>query len=108
MSYLIQMGNAELSTYESVFGMTIDFKDFYIDLNNTTPQNIQICDDFINLVGSHVTIVITNSPYNFEDVNYILNGSADTDVVELDYSSLSVSDKEKVDNFSNLLLNSLN
>jgi hypothetical protein len=108
MSYFIQMSTSEIPNNELVFGMTSDFKNFNIVLKDATQQNQQICNDIFNLVGGHMTVVITNSPYNFEDVNYILNGSVGTDVVEVDYSSLSVSDKEKVDNFSNLLLNSLN
>lgn len=90
------MGNSAPSTTQAVFGMTSDYKSFNIDLNNVTPEQKKICEDFFYVVGAHSSVNIINSSYNFEDFSYVVLSGVDNELVDLDYQTLSNEDKEKI------------
>ena len=96
------MGNSTPATTEAVFG-SVDFKSFYLDLDQATPDQQKICTDFLALVGGHVMVNITNSSHDFDDCNYIVVNGIDEEIVEVDYSSLTATKKGKINNFANLL-----
>lgn len=102
MSFIVTMGNSTPATTEAVFG-NVDFKSFYLDLDQATPDNQKICADFLALVGGHVMVNITNSPHDFDDCNYVVVNGIDAEIVEVDYSSLTATKKGKINNFANLL-----
>lgn len=105
MSFLISGGNSTPSTTKSVFGMTDDCRMFNLDLNTATVEQQNICEDFFSLIGYHSSINIINSGYNFEDCTYVLvDGVVDSETTELDYLTLSNEEKEKINKFSNLLI----
>jgi len=104
MSFLISGGNSTPSTTKSVFGMTGDYKMFNLDLNTATVEQQNICEDFFSLIGYHSSVNITNSGYNFEDCTYVLVDGVDSENSELDYLTLSNEEKEKINKFSNLLI----
>lgn len=96
------MGNSTPATTEAVFG-SVDFKSFYLDLDQATVDQQKICADFLALVGGHASVNIINSDHDFDDCNYVVVNGIETDAVELDYSSLSNTNKGKINNFANLL-----
>lgn len=96
------MGNSFPATTKAVFG-NVDFKSFYLDLNEATAEQKTICSDFFNIVGGHFLVNIINSNYNFDDCNYVLESGIDEEITELDYSQLITKDKDKIDLFANLL-----
>ena len=103
MSFIVTMGNSAPATTEAVFGNTDDFKQFYLNLDQATPDQQKICADFFALVGGHSGINIINSQHNFEDCSYVVVSGVDTEVVDVDYSSLSTTNKGKINAFANLL-----
>jgi hypothetical protein len=96
------MGNSTPATTEAVFG-SVDFKSFYLDLDQATPDQQKICADFFALVGGHASVNIINSQHDFDDCNYVVVNGIETDAVEVDYSSLTATKKGKINNFANLL-----
>jgi hypothetical protein len=102
MSFIVTMGNSSPATTEAVFGTT-DFKSFYLDLDQATADQQKICADFLALVGGHASVNIINSDHNFDDCSYVVVSGVDTDIVEVDYDSLTTTKKGKINNFANLL-----
>lgn len=102
MSFIVTISNSTPATTEAVFG-NVDFKSFYLDLDQATPDQQKICSDFLALVGAHIMVNITNSPHDFDDCNYVVVTGSDGEIVEVDYSTLSTTNKGKINNFVNLL-----
>lgn len=102
MSFLMMMGNTE-NNINSVFGNT-DTKSFNIDINSIDQQQLQIFEDYLLVTGKNTTVSIINSPYNFENLNYVINSGVSLDFIEIDYSLLSPNEKSKIDNFVNFLI----
>jgi hypothetical protein len=102
MGFIVTMGNSFPATTKAVFG-NVDFKSFYLDLNEATTQQKAICSDFLNIVGGHFSINIINSNYNFDDCNYVLENGIDEEITEVDYSQLTTQDQNKINLFANLL-----
>lgn len=108
MSFTVLMGNSGELNAEVTFGTTIDYKPFSLDIDQATPAQQKICADFFALVGGHATVTIINSAHEFIDCNYIVASGVETDVVDVDYNSLSNDDKIKIDEFASLLNNIYN
>ena len=104
MSFTVMMSNSAPATTEAVFGMTDDQKHFSLDLDKATADEQKICANFFALVGGHATVNILNSNHNFEDCNYVVVSGVETDVVDVDYSALSNTNKGKINAFANLLV----
>ena len=104
MSFSVLMSESGQANKEQIFGTTDDCKLFVLDLDQATPAQQQICANFYALVGGHVTVNILNSDHNFEDCNYIVVSGIESDVVDVDYSALSKTNKGKVNAFANLLM----
>lgn len=102
MSFIVTMGNSTPATTKAVFG-NVDLKSFYLDLDQATTNQQNVCSEFFNLVGGHVMVNIINSQYNFDDCNYVLVDGIDGEIVEIDYAVLSTSDKQKINAFADLL-----
>ena len=103
MSFIVDMGNTGDLNNELVFGSTNDYKGFNLDLDQATPEQQEICANFFALVGGHVTVNILNSAHDFEDCAYVVVSGVETDVVDVDYSSLSNINKGRINAFANLL-----
>ena len=103
MSFIVDMGNTGDLNNELVFGSTNDYKGFNLNLDQATPAQQEICANFFALVGGHVTVNILNSAHNFEDCTYVVVSGVETDVVDVDYTSLSNINKGKINAFANLL-----
>ena len=103
MSFIVDMGNTGDLNNELVFGSTNDYKGFNLDLDQATPAQQEICANFFALVGGHATVNILNSAHDFEDCAYVVVSGVETDVVDVDYSSLSNVNKGKINAFANLL-----
>lgn len=103
MSFTIMMGNSAPATTEAVFGSTTDYKSFNLDIDQATPEQQKICTDFFALVGGHATVNILNSNHDFNDCSYIVVSGVETDIVDVDYNSLSNINKGKINAFANLL-----
>ena len=103
MNFTINMGNSPRVGNGNIFGRTENGESFNFDLNNATLEQQNTCSNFLNVVGKHAGINIINSSYHFLDVNYVISEGVDTDLVEVDYSALSNSDKTKIDDFATLL-----
>ena len=97
------MGNSGEPNAELVFGTTSDYKIFNLDIDRATPDQREICINFFALVGGHAAVTIINSAYEFIDCNYIVVSGVDNDAVEVDYSILSIVDKNIIDTFVELL-----
>ena len=104
MSFIVDMGNSGDVMTEAVFGSTTDYTPFYLDIDQATPEQQKICTDFFALVGGHATVNILNSAHDFEDCTYIVVSGVETDVVDVDYTSLSNINKGKINAFANLLV----
>ena len=103
MSFTVLMGNSGEPNSELVFGTTADYKLFNLDLDQATPAQHEICANFFALVGGHATVNILNSAHDFQDCTYIVVSGVETDVVDVDYTSLSNINKGKINAFANLL-----
>lgn len=103
MSFIVLMGNSGDLNNELVFGQTEEHKGFSLDIDQATPEQQKICTDFFALVGGHVTVNIINSSHKFVDCNYIVVSGVESDVVDIDYSALSNTNKGKINAFANLL-----
>lgn len=103
MSFIVDMGNTGDLNNELVFGTTEDYKSFSLDLDQAKPEEQEICANFFALVGGHATVNILNSSHDFQDCNYVVVSGVETDVVDVDYSSLSNANKGKINAFANLL-----
>ena len=104
MSFIVDMGNTGDLNNELVFGSTNDYKGFNLNLDQATPAQQEICANFFALVGGHVTVNILNSAHDFEDCTYVVVSGVETDVVDVDYTSLSNINKGKINAFANLLV----
>ena len=104
MSFTVLMGNSGDANAELTFGTTIDNKPFSLDIDQATPEQQKICTDFFALVGGHATVNILNSAHDFEDCTYVVVSGVETDVVDVDYTSLSNINKGKINAFANLLV----
>lgn len=104
MSFIVIMGNSGDIGTEAVFGSTEDYKGFSLNLDQATEEQQQICANFLALVGGHVTVNILNSAHDFVDCNYVVVSGVETDVVDVDYSALSNTNKGKINAFANLLV----
>lgn len=104
MSFIVTMGNSTPATTEAVFGSTDDSKQFYLDLDQATAAEQKICADFFALVGGHTCVNILNSNHNFQDCNYVVVSGVEIDAVDVDYSTLSTTNKGKINAFANLLI----
>jgi len=98
------MGSSAPATTEAVFGETEDYKSFSLNLDQTTPENQKVCADFLALVGGHATVNILNSAHDFQDCNYVVVSGVETDIVDVDYSTLTAAKKSKINAFANLLV----
>lgn len=103
MSFIVDMGNSGDVMTEAVFGSTTDYKSFNLNIDQATPEQQQICANFFALVGGHATVNILNSTHDFEDCTYVVVSGVETDVVDVDYTSLSNIDKGKINAFASLL-----
>jgi len=103
MSFTVLMGNSGEPESELVFGTTIDYKSFNLDIDQATPAQQQICTNFFALVGGHGAVTIINSAHEFIDCNYIVVAGVVDDTAEVDYSALSNINKGKINAFANLL-----
>jgi hypothetical protein len=103
MSFIVDMGNSGDVNTEAVFGSTTDYTPFYLDIDQATPAQQEICANFFALVGGHATVNILNSAHDFEDCTYVVVSGVETDVVDVDYTSLSNINKGKINAFANLL-----
>ncbi len=97
------MGNTGDLNNELVFGSTEDYKPFSLDLDQAPADQQEICANFFALVGGHATVNILNSAHDFEDCAYVVVSGVETDVVDVDYTSLSNINKGKINSFANLL-----
>lgn len=97
------MGNSGDVMTEAVFGSTTDYKSFNLNIDQATPEQQQICANFFALVGGHATVNILNSTHDFEDCTYVVVSGVETDVLDVDYTSLSNIDKGKINAFASLL-----
>lgn len=103
MSFIVMMGNTGDLDNELVFGTTEDYKSFNLDLDQSKPEEQEICANFFALVGGHATVNILNSNHDFQDCNYVVVSGIATDIVDVDYASLSNANKGKINAFANLL-----
>ena len=103
MSFIVDMGNSDDVNTEAVFGSTTDYTPFYLDIDQATPAQQEICANFFSLVGGHATVNILNSAHDFEDCTYVVVSGVETDVVDVDYSTLTAAKKGKINAFANLL-----
>ena len=103
MSFIVDMGNTGDLNNELVFGSTTDYKSFNLDIDQAIPAQQEICANFFALVGGHATVNILNSAHDFEDCAYVVVSGVETDVVDVDYTSLSNINKGKINAFANLL-----
>ena len=98
------MSNSAPATTEAVFGATEDYKSFNLNLDQATAEQQKICADFFALVGGHATVNILNSAHDFQDCNYVVVSGVETDIVDVDYSTLTTAKKGKINAFANLLV----
>lgn len=62
----------------------------------------EIYESFFNFVGSYVSVEIKNCPHT-GNFNHVTPESVETDMVVIDYATLSESEKAKIDNAINAL-----
>lgn len=103
MSFIVTMGNGSSTDIECLFGSTFDFKPFNLDISLASDEQKNICNNFFTLVGNHASVYINNSPYDFNDFNYIIVGAVESDIVNIDYSVLSPDNKNIIDEMNNLI-----
>lgn len=103
MSFNVNISNSGEGGLETVFGKTGDGKSFSLNLDQATPEQQQICINFLNLVGAHSFVSILNSTHNFMLIGYVIVSGADEETVEVDYATLSTTNKGKINAFANLL-----
>lgn len=105
MDINILSGNNSPETTNVVMGMYKD-KGVNIDISTVSLPAKQLYDAFFNMVGSHTSLSIVNSPYKFEG-NHVTPNVVTLQSVIIDFNSLSVADKQKVHSVFALLETSI-
>lgn len=105
MSFSVNVSNSENVDKNVVFGTTNDWKSFNLDLNQLSEENKQLYQDFLSIIGLFVTVIIENGPSVIEDCTFITPQEVDIDINQIDFESLDISQKDKIVNFCNLLVN---
>ena len=74
-----------------------DNKNYYLDLSTAAVEQRNIVEDYLLVIGNHITVNVENVPGNivFES-NIIISGEADLDIVTVDYNNLTQDEKNKV------------
>jgi hypothetical protein len=80
-------------------GNTLDYS-YFIDLSVASIEDQQIVTDYVNIIGKHSSANIEDYPMDkFFEINIIIPEEADSEIVTIEYSSLTVSDQAKVNLF---------
>jgi hypothetical protein len=105
MTFSVSMGQAIPGTdiIETVSVGTIDFRRGFLRLETASLEYKTIYSDFLQIIGGHATVNIINSIHDFTDVLIVAELPIELDIVEIDYDTLSVDNKEKIDKFAELL-----
>jgi hypothetical protein len=81
---------------------------YYIDMDQTSLENVKIVNDFISVIGKHALVDILD--YNIDDnfeANIVIPGEADIEEITIDYTSLTAAKKNKVNAFVELVLSTI-
>jgi hypothetical protein len=92
------------STTNVVMGY-VNNNNIYLDLSTSPTADVKVVNDFILVIGNHITTNIENYPLDgYFETNIVLPyGDCDLDIINIDYNSLSDNDKNIVDQFVNLI-----
>lgn len=76
----------------------------YLDLDTASVADKKIVNDFIEVIGNHLTVNVLNyNGLDYFEANIVVPGETDLESIDIEYSTLSDSDKNKVEEFINLL-----
>jgi hypothetical protein len=79
--------------------------DFNFEIANFKPEDKVAYDEFFDVIGTHSSVVINNSPYEINAFRVIPENNIDPEIVEFDYSTMSLDDKAKIDAGAQALIN---
>jgi len=101
MSVFIVSGSNAPETTQVVMGFYKksdgEHKHFMIDITAVEdPAKKAIYNEFFNFVGSYTTVELINSPYQL-DCNHVTPNTVELDSIVIDYTTLSVKEKAKID-----------
>ena len=86
------------STY-CIMGNTLDYS-YFIDLSKASVEDQKIVTDYINIIGKHVSANIEDySREQFLEINIVIPEETDSEIITIDYPSLTISDQAKVNLF---------
>lgn len=78
---------------------------FYTDLKTSSEETKTVVSNLINLFGSNINVNISGYDItSYFEVNIIIPEETYLDIINVDYNSLSDSDKNIVDQFVNLIV----
>lgn len=87
------------ATTYCIMGNTLDYS-YFIDLSVASVEDKQIVTDYINIIGKHSSANIENYPADkFFEINIVMPEETDSEIVTIDYASLTEGDQSKVNLF---------
>jgi hypothetical protein len=108
MTLNCSVSSAAPATTNVVMGY-VGVNSYYIDMADTSQENIKIVNDFVSLIGNHVIVDILD--YNLNDTfeaNIIIPGEADLEELTMEYPTLTAAHKTTVTAFVNMVLSTIN
>ena len=77
---------------------------YYLDLTTASDEDKKIVNDFLTVIGEHLTVNLLNAPISVDvDTNIIIPGVADLESIDLDYETLTPAKKTKTDLYISLI-----
>jgi hypothetical protein len=77
---------------------------YYLDLTTTSTEDKKIVTDFLSVIGKHIYVDILNVPISdYVDTTVIIPEAADLESTEIDYNTLTVDKKTKIDLYISLI-----
>lgn len=78
---------------------------FYLDLTTASASDKKIVNDFIGVIGTHLSVNILDydGSYYFE-ANIVVPEETDLEEITIEFPSLTTTKKNKVDAFVNLMV----
>jgi hypothetical protein len=107
MDLNLSVNSSYPTTTNCIMG-SVGNENIYIDLTTSSVEVKTIVDNLINLFGPNISIIISNYNIdNFFDVSIVIPDESQFNIKNLDYDNLNYNEKIVIDEFVNLVLNSI-
>lgn len=82
----------------------VNSNNVYLDLSTASTEDVKIVNDFLNVIGNHMTVnILDYNGLDYFEANIIIPEETDFDIVTINYLTLNENDTNVVDDFINLI-----